>query len=174
MALKREDKKYRGYRIIANAAGAAIYADNKQLRKFEAKSIEDALHQAEVWIDGRYESRIKDRRAKNIGTKQDYLDALNAIKLNAGQRKMLIAHKKAPGRRLTAPQLASAAGWRSYSSANAHYGSVGKEVALYAGLQVKGTDDQAWTTALASYDEATHEWEMHEEVSGALDDLNIT
>lgn len=48
-----------------------------------------------------------------------------APRLSLAQIQMLKAHYSAPERRCSATELAAAAGWRTYSPANLHYGRVG-------------------------------------------------
>ena len=45
--------------------------------------------------------------------------------MSGGQRAMLRAHYEAPGRKITATQLAQAAGFANFSAANLQYGLLG-------------------------------------------------
>lgn len=166
---------HNGYLIRYNAGGAMIFLDgSKSLEhKLAAKTEDDALADAKQWIDDMRAERAASRRADNIGAVAEYEQALSVVKPTAGKRRMLVGHRQAEGRRMTAPQLAEAAGWKSHSSANVHYGSMGKAVAELLGLKIEGDDNKAWTGALAEFDEETREWEMHPEVAEALDNLNI-
>lgn len=60
-------------------------------------------------------------------TADDYVKAFEAVddKISKLQRRMILAHISAPGRTLTARQLASAVGLTKYNAANLHYGKLG-------------------------------------------------
>ena len=170
MARSREDVQFRGHRIIANNTGAMIYPDKHGLK---ADSTEDALNAAKAWIDAKYTGRVEERRAPHIGTVEDYVEALSVLNPTAGKRRMLIAHRQSDGLRMTAKELSEAAGWKSQSSANLHYGTLGKAVADQVDLTLSGSDKKAQTAALAEYHEDSSEWEMYPEVAEAMDRLNL-
>ncbi|GHB05784.1 hypothetical protein GCM10009069_30160 [Algimonas arctica] len=170
MAEKRIDIQYRGHRIIANLGGAMVYPEKHPI---DGSSQGESLANAKAFIDAKYNERQKKRTAPHIGTVDDYAEALAALKLGAHERAMLSAHYRAEGRRLTATQLAESAGWDGFSSANSHYGRLGKRVAEHVELDLKGRDDEAWTQALAEFDEDTRQWTMHDDLAKALLRLNI-
>lgn len=170
MAVEREDIQYRGHRIIANAASAMVYPDK---HSFETKGLKNALSQAKAWIDTKYRERSKKRRASHIGTAEDYVDALSTLKLAEHEQTMLVAHRNAKDRKMSASEISRAAGWDGVTYANSHYGYLAKRIALQIGLSITDNDDHAWTEAIAEYDEKAGKWEMHEEVAAAMDRLNI-
>ena len=170
MAKAREDIQFRGHRIIANKTGAMIYPDKHGLK---AESTEEALDAARTWINDKYTDRADIRREPHIGTVEDYVEALSVINPTAGKRRMLVAHRGAEELRMTAAQLSEAAGWKSQSSANLHYGTLGKAVADQGDLKLTGSDKKAQTAALAQYHEDSSEWEMYPEVAEAMDRLNL-
>ena len=172
MAMKREDINYRGHRIIANETGAMIYLLEGR-HKIEGSNLEDCLLQAKGFVDAKHDKQAAARRAPHIGTADDYSVALSSLKLGAHEVAMLSAHHKAPDRKLTAPELSTSAGWEGASPANSHYGRLGKRVAETINLTINGKDDQAWTEALADFDENTRQWQMHDELASALERLNI-
>jgi len=171
MALKREDIQHRGHRIIANKTGAMVYPDKHVI---EADSLETALEEAKGWVDTKYQSRHKDRRKPHIGTEDDYAEAFDALALGAHEEAMLKAHRAAPDRKMTALDLAKAAGWKGAGPANIHYGNLGRRVAEYLGLNLTEEDDHAWTEALATFNEETSEWQLYEEAAGALDRMELS
>lgn len=171
MALERETLLYRGHQIIANKTGAMIYPEKHFIK---ATEMTESLSFAKEWIDSKYAERRVNRRKEYIGTVDDCVDALRSITLGEHLHKMLVAHKNAELHRLTATQLANAAGWPSYSSANAHYGNLAKQVAEYIGLKIPDFEDAPWTLALADFEKESNEWIMHNEVVEALERLNIT
>ncbi|WP_409433278.1 hypothetical protein ACJ3XI_01910 [Litorimonas sp. RW-G-Af-16] len=135
---------------------------------------EMALLKAKAWVDAEQKRRSQQRRLSHIGTQEEYVAALKAMNLSDKKRAMLVAHKNAPERRLSAEQLAHAAGWANHSTANLHYGNLAHDIAFYIGLVATKKDRSASTYALGEYDESTSEWIMHEEVANALETLNIT
>ena len=170
MARKREIIQYRGHQIIANSHGAMIHP---QKHLINGSSIDECLDKAKAYVDSKYAERQSLRRAPHVGTIDDYAEALNGLKLGDHERAMLSAHYNAADRSMTATELANSSGWNSYSSANSHYGKLGKRIAEHVGLKLDGGNDEAWTNALAEYDSETHQWTMHDEVAMALKRLNM-
>lgn len=171
MAKKRVNFQYRGHTIIANAGGAMVHP---QKHLIEGSSIEESVENAKAYINSKYSEREKQRVAPHIGTVDDYAEALNALKLGSHELAMLSAHYSADERRLTAAELAKSAGWNDFSSANSHYGRLGKRIAEQVGLNLDGCNEQVWTEALAVFDEETREWIMHDNLAEALFRLNMT
>ena len=56
-------------------------------------------------------------------------------RLTETRRRILAVHYRALGRQLTMTQIAEAVGWRSYSSANSHYGRLAKLVGEQVGYR---------------------------------------
>ena len=169
------EEVYEGHLIRANSNAAMIFLDgSKSLEtKFRAMDLEDALKKAKEWIDEKLGGRREDRRATHIGTVDCYVEAFKVIKFSKARRLMLVTHRRADDRKLTAAELADAAGWKTATSATTHYSKLGKEVAERLDLKLDGTDKAAWTSTLATLDPATDQLQMHEEVALALDALNI-
>ena len=166
---------YDGHLIRANAKAAMIFLDgSKSLEtKFNAMSLEDAITKSKAWIDEKLGGRREDRRAANIATVAGYVEVFKVIKFSKARRLMLVSHRRADDRKLTAAELADAAGWKTAASASTHYSKLGKEVAERLDLTVDGTDKAAWTSALATLDPETDQLQMHQEVADAMDALNI-
>src|SRR5450432_3903517 len=59
-------------------------------------------------------------------------------RMTATRRRILQVHYRALDRQLTMTQIAQAVGWRSYSSANSHYGRLAKLVAEQVGFCDRG------------------------------------
>ena len=179
MAKARERVLYRGHDIIAQKGRSVARlvggssADEGAQKFFEAEAIEDGVAEAKAWVDGKYTERAEGRREPYIGTVDDYVEAFTAQELARHEHTMARAHAAAPDRKLTAQQLADAAGYKSYSSANLHYGKLGQRVAEQAGLSSPKMEAGAWTYALADYDDETNEWRMHEEMAEAMERLNL-
>ncbi len=64
-----------------------------------------------------------------IPSAERFAQALQTIEVSDVQRRMLVAHSRAPGRTVTMPELARASGIRSYSTANMQYGKLAGSLA---------------------------------------------
>lgn len=171
MAKTREDIEYRGHRIIANNTGFMIYPDK---HSGEGESVDENVEAAKAWVNDKNKARNDARRAKHIGTVDDYAEALEALSLGAHERVMLIAHRAAPDRKLSATELSEAAGWEEAGPANMHYGNLGRKIAQQLYLPIEDDKNLSWTDVLAVYDEAEGKLQMHAELSEALERLGIT
>ncbi|MCG2592989.1 hypothetical protein LZ009_09370 [Ramlibacter sp. XY19] len=110
----------------------------------------DGEHRGALWRGGRIEEKVTgtsldevysklvtllvDRQAVKAAARKgadpsvdEAVHALSRVLARAsnGQRAMLRAHYKAPNQRITATQLAEAAGYASFGAANLHYGLLG-------------------------------------------------
>ena len=173
--MRIHEEIYEGHLIRANSNAAMIFLNgSKNLEtKFHAMDLEDALKKSKAWIDEKLGSRRETRRAANIGTIAGYIEVFKVIKFSKARRLMLVAHCRAEDRKLTAGELAEAAGWKTAASATTRYSKFGKEVAERLDLKVDGSDKASWTSTLAVLDPATDQLQMHEEVALALEALNI-
>ena len=169
------EEVYEGHLIRANSNAAMIFLDgSKKLEtKFRAMDLEDAIKKSKAWIDEKLGERREERRADNIATVAGYVEVFNVIKFSKARRLMLVAHCRAEDRKLTAAQLAEAAGWKTAASATTHYSKFGKDVAERLNLKIHGSDKASWTSTLAVLDPETDQLQMHEEVALALEALNI-
>ena len=169
------EEVYEGHLIRANSNAAMIFLDgSKSLEtKFRAMDLEDAIKKSKEWIDEKLGGRREERRAANIGTVAGYVEVFKVLKFSKARRLMLLTHRRAEDRKLTAAELADAAGWKTAASATTHYSKLGKEVAERLDLKVDGSDKASWTSTLASVDPETDQLQMHEEVALALDALHI-
>ena len=166
---------YEGHLIRANNNAAMIFLDgSKSLEtKFRAMDLEDAIKKSKTWIDEKLGGRREDRRAANIATVAGYVEVFKILKFSRARRLMLVAHRRADDLKLTAAELAEAAGWKTAASATSHYSKFGKEVAERLDLKIDGSDKASWTSTLAVLDPETDQLQMHEEVALALEALNI-
>lgn len=166
---------YEGHLIRANANAAMVFLNgSKSLEtKIRAMDLEDAITKSKAWIDEKLGDRKGGRREANIGTVDGYVEVFKVLKFSKARRLMLVSHRRADDRKMTAAELAQAAGWKTSTSATTHYAKLGKEVAERLDLKIEGTDKTAWTSALATIDPETDQLQMHEEVAEALDRLNI-
>ena len=173
--MKIHEEIYDGHLIRANDKAAMVFLDGSKTleTKFSAMSLEDALSKSKAWVDEKLGERRQERRQAHIGTVDDYQEVFSVLKFSKARRLMLVAHRRAEDRKMSADELAEAAGWKTSTSATTHYAKLGKEVAERLDLKVGGTDKAAWTSAVASIDPDTDQLQMHEEVADALDVLGI-
>jgi hypothetical protein len=187
----RDDKNrvevtYRGHKIIAavfkGEVAAAVYLGKSSATsdRFRSERIEDAVALAKRWVDQKYAASAESRRAAHIATTQEYVDALTARPPKDNEVAMLKAH--AARQIMTAGQLAEAAGYQSFSSANVHYGTLGRELSEILHLTPKMRSDgtSIWTSVLADGIDPSGElspeykWQMHPELIDALKHLGIS
>jgi hypothetical protein len=113
---------------------------------------------------------VEHRRRPHIATAEEYFDAFQALPLSDKQWAMLRHHAAAPQNRTTAGELASAAGYPDYGTANLWYGKLAHKVSDFLGLEpdkyVK-SGKPFWVSVLAECDEDLI-WEMHPEVVEAI------
>lgn len=164
----RNFEDYHGYSIVYNETGARLLSGSGGLA--HPKTF-DGLDEAKAWIDAHLAELKGDRRAPHVGTAEGYAEALKLQEPNKKQWVMLLAHAAAENHRMTANELADAAGWKRHTSANLHYGKLGKVLADQLNLKVEGDNGHAFTHVIGEYDDATSEWVMHEELVEALGTL---
>ena len=167
----RPEKETHGQYVIKwNHLGARVFFLNTG--KMANDQIFPDKDAAIKWIDETSNLEVEKRRDQDIPTVEEYCRALGSIKISDNEHIMLKAHRAAEGRRLSAQELAEAAGKTSYKFANRWYGGIGRRVAEFLNLPMQHEDDVSWTQAIAHYDEDS--WVMHPEFAAALDRLNIT
>lgn len=171
--------------VIWNGKPKAIaLLGDKKVHEVEGANLEDATAKMKTELDSMLRARLEKRREPHIGTKDDYVEAFQTIRLNPQQKLMLKTHLNAAGHTLTATQLASAAGYPSYRSANSVYGRLAKKIGDATGLQPKKSrtrDELVYTYILAggdtneeqAEDGAHWRWTLHSEVVAALRELNF-
>ncbi|MCQ2005263.1 hypothetical protein [Rhizobium sp. NRK18] len=181
----RVEALYRGHKIIAAAfrgePTSAIYLGKSLAtsNRFKGKTIEEALSLAKRWVDEKYSVTAANRPEAHIATIQEYVDALTARPPKDNEIAMLKAH--ATRQIMTATELAEAAGYQSFSSANLHYGTFGRDISEILHLTPKKRKDGTtiWTSVLAdgmdadSDLSAEYRWQIHSELVEALKRLGI-
>lgn len=115
-----------------------------------------------------------------IPTAEEYIGALNTIKINEAQKKMLAAHYRAHNRSITYTELANAAGYDKHIVANRFYGELGRDIGENLGfkfLKSKVRDAYFYSSAIGSdnpnipQNDEEYQLIMHHELSKALDKL---
>lgn len=164
--------------FLADAkAGSGIVAETT------GPTAEAALDDLVLVLAARDSEQRSQRRAHPdvdlvIPTSAEYADALAALPVTPGQRAMLAAHRIAGDAGLTATQIADAASYASFASANLHYGKLGRMIADYFTIALPkdsaGRADYVATNMLASAGHAQVNghwlWIMHPELRKALAD----
>lgn len=92
--------------------------------------------------------------------------------MTATRRRILEVHYRALGRQLTMTQIAEAVGWKSYSSANSHYGRLAKLVGEQVGFRQRSCHLASLCTFVRPEEKGDH-WLiiMRPEVAAALKSL---
>lgn len=137
-----------------------------------------ALHSV---IDAREIRRSEDRRTDPstgtpVPTSDEYIEALNTVRLTKPQRAMMVALSLAEADGLTEEKVANAGGYKSAASASKVLASAGLMIAgyLFSETDLKGPSTNSDGTALIGYRNASvHEkklrsWIMHPELCAAM------
>lgn len=182
---KRIDLNHRRYRIIAaevkGSPVAAVFQGPSKIWETGGSTLDAAVEMAKLWIDQRINAETAKRRTSHIATVKEYIEALQSVTIGKHHAAMLRAHANAPDSTMTATELAKAAGYDSYETANSQYGTLARRIAEYLDIQPKLSDrreEPVWTSILADGAEEGNEqghwrWVMHPEVAQALRKLNM-
>ena len=181
----RVTDNYRNFLLVAalhkGKFRGRAYKSNDVQFEVEGNSVQDALGLLRNRIDELLANLRKQRESQPV-TSPEYVAAFKRIlsRLTDGHRAMLKAHINAPGRTMTATELAEAAGYENYSAANLQYGFVGKWLyeELLCPLSEREDGTKVYTCALATgLDEGREEvewrWVMKPEVASALETLGL-
>lgn len=184
MNKERVIEDYRRHTIVAawheGKYKGRIRVDEVVVHDTEGSDIPDVIERSKKFIDEKIEAEA--RRAGSTPDEMRVLEGLRTIrpKLHKGQLAMLKAHYHAEDQVMTPTELASAAGYASYSSANLHYGNVGKYLYELAPILLREYDDGSpiYTFYLAeaateSDNEENWKWKLRPEVSKAIAALGL-
>lgn len=144
-------------------------------------SLEQALAQVKASLD-QMQAEAHSRRQHGVPTAEEYVQAFERLHHRIGRHHwlMLSAHYHAEDHTMTAGELAGAAGYRSFSSANEKYGVLGKMLARELGFTPNESDSSTgapvWTFTLAEEgprrETGQFTWQMRSEVVRALELMN--
>ena len=118
-------------------------------------------------------------RSPKIPTVEEFKNVLTAIAREPKWMKLLLAHYHAPGRTMSATQLAEAVGYEDYRGVNLQYGKLGYKVgkALQHTPTVTYADGRPiWTWVLATgkrTDGGEWIWTLRPELAQALEELQL-
>lgn len=102
----------------------------------------------------------------------EYLKALKKIVVTELQKRMLEAHYRAPGRTVTAPQIAQLLGYSHYAIANKRYGNLGKKIGNEL-RWIPPNDPELGVAHLATFEKTDNHWHwiMRPQLASALEKL---
>ncbi|OSP56176.1 hypothetical protein [Pseudoruegeria sp. SK021] len=151
-----------------------------------ASTVEDAIEQLKQQLDETAAKSLSDRRhddllALDVPTKEEFADGLSIVKPHGGQLAMLRAHAAAGAEGLSTEDLADAAGYAGYKSANLQYAKLGRALAEAIGCDLPGKsiggEKDLATGLLASVGGAGTEGDqvlvMHPELLSAVQDIPV-
>lgn len=177
---ERVRETYRGADLIARRYGQVVrgkaWRAGRELGSLEGGSEEQVLSSLRAMVDAAFTVEVN-RGDAPYPDANSYREAFTALagRLPVTYRAMLRAHYNAPDRILTAGELAAAADYPKWTSANLHYGLLGKMVGEFLLFQPRSrkTGEPIWTLMLADgVDEAVPEeewrWQMRPQVAEAL------
>ena len=103
-------------------------------------------------------------------TAKNFAEALQNISMTEHQRRILQVHYSAPGRVITAGQMADALGYKSKDPANAHYGRLASKLAKEINFD-RGEDIALSLLNKFDISKYPYKWIMRLQVAKALSDL---
>jgi hypothetical protein len=128
----------------------------------------------------KYDPTAVHPRIDNVPTAAEFADALTSLGTRVQKQhwRMLIAHYRAPDRTLTPAGLAKAAGYGSFSAANAQYGALGRLLAEYLRYEPPPFRDGStvWTFVMATEAPSSHwkewHWKLRPQIAEGLEIVN--
>jgi hypothetical protein len=185
MSDQRIHEIYRSYDLIVAFRDdkwlGRVAKNKKVLADIEGDSKEAVHESLKEIVDSIIAEKLGNRGDASPAA-QEYIDAFNAImsKIHDGQFAMLKAHYHATDRTMTATQLAEAAGYAGYESANLQYGKLGDKLnaELNMDLPKNMNGTRIATFVLAdgqriAADEREWHWTMRPEVAEAVEYLGL-
>lgn len=117
------------------------------------------------------------KAARKTAAASEYAEALQRLgtKLSEKQREMLVAHYRAPDKKVTAGQLASKIGYANFGGANLHYGKLGVLIGQELGLPEQDLHVGVLVLFIRPNTEGNKEWvwQMRPELAEALERLKL-
>ena len=175
---------YRGCKLVVRKVAASFegkaWRDDSECAAARGRTAEDVLHDLRAGIDNRFVVEVEEGTVEYPPAER-YVSALSAIVggLPDSYLKMLRAHYNAPARTITATGLAAAAGYKTWSPANLHYGTLGRMLGERLLFQPwSATSGPVWTMIIASPADRTlaedhWQWRMRPQVVRAIESLGI-
>jgi hypothetical protein len=185
MSDQRIHEIYRSYNLIVafrHGKWRGRVAKNKKVICDIEGDDRESIHESlQATVDSIIADKIG-KRGDASPAAQEYIDAFKAIMsdIHDGQFAMLKAHYHAPDRTMTATQLADAAGYAGYTSANLQYGKLGDKLNAELNMDLpknmNGTRIATFVLADGERiegDEREWHWTMRPEVAEAVEYLGL-
>ena len=179
--------KYRVIGGLLNGKCQAVALDPKGKPSFKSvgPTVDEAVAKVVASIEAS-ESEITEKRRSDCGfdvaLPEEFKEALEVVKLTEVEQLLLRAHANATDATMTSGELAEAAGYASYRTANLRYGALGKKMGAKLGLPVPTAEDRpdtflntgylAWGDLSQKFDDGW-KWTMHPELVEALHELKM-
>lgn len=169
-------------RLIKGEYKGALWTGGKIVRQVKGESIDEVWKKLSDELTECQEARVRARAGAQPSAKEAEL-AFRRIeqRLSVGHKAMLKAHLRAPGNKITATELAAAAGYGGYSAANLQYGLLG--AMLFAEmpeeLPRRADGSRIMTCVIASQDDQRETpeeqwiWRMRQHIVDGLEAARI-
>lgn len=180
MSAEDRREEYRGVVLVArlwkDKYQGKAWSSGSELAAVAGDSIEAVLRDLKDEVDSKW--RIEEPGSCiSYPSQTEYEKAISRVLDHVSENYLLMlkAHFAAPNKTLTARELAKAAGYRDWQSANLHYGTLARKVGETMLFQPRRREsgEPIWTLVLAYGDESDPDgdefrWTMREEVAAAL------
>jgi hypothetical protein len=185
MDKNRINEDYRRHKLLS-ALHKGVYKgrcwnwDGDLLLEISGKGINEVLIALKDFVDSSFIQIANSR--ESAPEVSEYVRAFQRILVGLPDSylAMLKAHFLAPNQTMTATELAIAGNYKNWSSANLHYGSLGKRLyeELPIRLPTRADGTLIFTCALATEDnlnqaEGPWEWKMRPEVAAAIKQMGL-
>jgi hypothetical protein len=112
-----------------------------------------------------------------LPTVDQYKAALQQLspQMHPKHRELLLEHYRAPGHCITASELATKVGYKSYSGVNVQYGTLGRSLNTAMNWTLPPHAQASFSIAWFLKPQVAGDewiWEMHEELATALEELH--
>lgn len=180
-----ETPEYRKYKLVARLIQGSykgrVYDPNgEQLGDFDGKTHEELISTLRIFVDELINEKANSRTLAPVAS--EYVQAFQNIinDIPDSYLAMLKAHYIAPDQTMTATQLAEAGNYKNWSSANLHYGLLGKRIYEEMPMKLEARADGTLiytgalaTEGMASQNEKEWLWKLRPEVSDAIKHLGL-
>lgn len=164
--------------VVGGEVRARAFLGRKAVADAGGTCLDDALRAMRAALDER-DIRRRAARRDGLPTSQEFADAFARLEPEIGEhhRLMLEALLVAPGRTLSATEIAAAAGYSDFKAANAHFGRLAHMIADDLGYEPDRRADGSpiWTMTLATgadpdgrEDDGRWRWTMRPQVAACL------
>lgn len=158
------EKNYSWREIAKFFTDRGVETDHSKLFRFMQRNRKSTMSTSELFV---------------IPAAEKYAQALKEINISDSQMKMLEHHYLAHNRTVTYTELANAAGYPSFATANSMYGKLGRalgEALSMSFVHAESRDEPFYSSSLGAdnpyqSEKSEYQFVMHHELSKALDSL---